>query len=158
MFHVENLLGTSNVRCRVAASSRKRVIQYIAEMMATSSVNTDQLFDALMNRERLGSTGLGDGVAIPHCRVACSEIQAACITLAEPIDYEAADGQPVDLLFVLVVPEDEHNAHLEALAVLAETFAEAANREALRACASDDALLARITEQLRRPEPNSQTA
>ena len=158
MFHVEKLLGTENVRCRVDASSRKRIIQYIAEMMATSTVNADQLFDALMNRERLGSTGLGDGVAIPHCRVACREMQAACLSLADPIDYEAADGQPVDLLFVLVVPEDEHNAHLEALAVLAETFADAANREALRSCASDDALLARITEQLRRPEPNSQTA
>ncbi len=158
MYHVEKLLDESNVRCRANAGSRKRVIEYIAELLSTPEVSTDALFDALMARERLGSTGLGDGVAIPHCRIDCGKMRAACLTLATPIDYEATDGEAVDLFFVLVVPKEEHNAHLEALAVLAETFGDSANREALRNCASDAELLQRITAQLSRPEPNSQTA
>ncbi|MCZ6852531.1 MAG: PTS sugar transporter subunit IIA, partial [Gammaproteobacteria bacterium] len=91
-------------------------------------------------RERLGSTGLGGGVAIPHCRIACDEINAAFLKLEEPIDYDAPDGQPVDLLFVLVVPPDETHAHLEVLANLARIFGEPDNRATLRRASSSTEL------------------
>lgn len=148
MSSIDQLLTSEKVYCRAALASRKRVLQHIAECLATDNINDDELFDALMNRERLGSTGLGEGVAIPHCRTDCTSVRVAFVSLAEPIDYEASDGQPVDLLFAIVVPNEEQSAHLEALAALAQLFGEPSNRRALRACTTDDELHGCITRQL----------
>ena len=157
MFRVEELLGETNVRARSGAASRKRALQEIAALLAGDGVTQDALFDALMARERLGSTGLGEGVAIPHCRLPTQEIRVALLSLAAPIDYEASDGEAVDLLFVLVVPADEPSAHLEALAALSETFADPGNRSTLRACTSDAELCATMTDLLARA-PKSASA
>ena len=155
---VEDLLGTSNVRCGAVAASRKRVLQLIAELVADEELNADAIFDGLMARERLGSTGLGEGVAIPHCRMACKQIRAAFVSLPEPIDYEASDGLPVDLLFVLVVPHDEQRAHLEALAALAEVFSDPGNRADLRGAHNNVELLQIIYARLANQVPDSRTA
>jgi len=141
MSEIAKLISIDSVRCHVQAPSRKRVLQMISELVSEPSNNADTLFDGLMARERLGSTGLGDGVAIPHCRSKSSLMRAAFISLEKPIDYESSDGEPVDLLFVLVVPESEQKAHLTALAELAEVFSNSRNRSTLRACRSNDALL-----------------
>lgn len=153
---IDELLGTSSVRCNAVAASRKRVLQFIADVVADEQLGVDVIFDGLMARERLGSTGLGEGVAIPHCRLACDHMRAAFISLDKPIDYDASDGEPVDLLFVLVVPEEEQHAHLEALSALAELFSNAENLAALRACKSDDELCQAIIERLagQVPDPN----
>ena len=158
MDHIEELLGADNVLCNADARSRKRVLQMIAELMADDEVGADALFDGLMGRERLGSTGLGDGVAIPHCRMECSQMRVALVSLPEPIDYEASDGEPVDLLFVLVVPTEEQEAHLQALAVLAEVFSGPENRAALRACDSNDQLREAMIERIAQQVPSSRTA
>ncbi len=158
MSNVGDLLTTTNVRCHASAASRKRALQVASELIAAESMNADALFDGLMARERLGSTGLGDGVAIPHCRLNCAQMRAALISLPAPIDYEAVDGQPVDLLFVLVVPEEEQQAHLTALSELAEVFSNPAARAALRAAASDDELRSTMQSALNHQEPSSRTA
>ncbi|MFV2090707.1 MAG: PTS sugar transporter subunit IIA, partial [Pseudomonadales bacterium] len=106
------------------------------------------LFDELMNRERLGSTGLGDGVAIPHCRIPCRQIHGACLTLANPVDYEAIDGIPVDLVFVLLVPPEENAAHLELLAELAKLFGNPNNRSDLRGTQTDTELFEMLMGRL----------
>lgn len=155
---VEELLDESNVRCHAVASSRKRVLQYIAELVADEQLNADVIFDGLMARERLGSTGLGEGVAIPHCRISCEHIRVAFVSLPEPIDYEASDGEPVDLLFVLVVPHEEQSAHLEALAALAEVFSDAANRADLRAAHNDAELWQTMYQRLANQVADSKTA
>lgn len=118
----------------VQANSRKRVLEAASDLIAEHhpDLSARPLFDELMNRERLGSTGIGDGVAIPHCRLDCSEIHGAMVVLDAPVDYDAIDDQPVDLLFVLVVPKEETSAHLELLAVLARMFSNADNRRLLR--------------------------
>jgi len=134
------MLDPEHVRARANAASRKRAIQDIAGLLCTQEIPEDVLFEGLMDRERLGSTGLGEGVAIPHCRLPIEHMRVAFVSLAAPIDYEAIDSLPVDLLFVLVVPVDEPSAHLEALAALSEIFAEASHCAALRACADDVAL------------------
>ena len=138
MQQLANLITADNVLCQESAKSRKRVLQDVATLLAPTigaqGVGEDELFDQLMARERLGSTGLGDGVAIPHCRVPCATMQVALVTLAQAIDYEASDGKNVDLLFFLIVPEDERVAHLNALAALAEVFSNPQQRTALRAC------------------------
>ncbi len=142
----------------MSAASRKRALQLIAEMMADDDVSADALFDGLMGREKLGSTALGEGVAIPHCRIPADSMRAALVSLPEPVDFEASDGIAVDLLFVLVVPEDEQSAHLEALSALAGIFSQAGNRAALRACVSDDSLRKTFVAQLADQVPDAKSA
>ena len=83
------------------------------------------MFDSLMAIDHLWSTGLGNGIAIPHCRVAnCTEIIGSLITLEKPTEYDAIDGKPVDILFVLIVPEQKSDEHITALARLAELLSD----------------------------------
>ena len=113
-------LDINHVVCKAAASSRKRVLQTIAETVAENDVDTvsADLFDGLLERERLGSTGIGDGVAIPHCRHTTTDIQVCLLTTQSCVDYDASDGKFVDIFFALIVPTDENQAHLRALAEL----------------------------------------
>lgn len=108
-------------------SSKKRVLENIASFICEdiSTLDPLKLFDKLIEREKLGSTGLGKGIAIPHCRINnCTSVIGTLITLDNPVDFDAIDGQKVDLLFVLLVPEEAHDEHLKALAKLAELFSQ----------------------------------
>ncbi len=123
--------------------SKKRVLENISEFIAESlpELEAEEIFNGLINRERLGSTGLGEGVAIPHCRLeSCSTALGALIKLPEPIDYDAIDGEPVDLLFVLLVPVEATEEHLQLLASLAERFNQPSFRAQLRAAQGSEAL------------------
>jgi PTS system nitrogen regulatory IIA component len=143
---MQSILERSCTKAGVPASSRKALLQYASDLLAAEyDLPARQLFDELMNRERLGSTGLGEGVAIPHCRIACNRIHAACLTLAEPVDYDAIDGEPVDLVFILLVPPEENSAHLELLSDLARLFGSDDNRTELRRANSDDELYETFT-------------
>ena len=107
--------------------SKKRILASLSDHLARSNplLDSDEICRGLMNREQIGSTGLGNGIAIPHCRVArCSEITGALVTLSRPVDYDAIDNNPVDLLFVLIVPEEESDLHVKTLAVIAEMLAD----------------------------------
>ncbi len=143
---LEDLLTANCVRRGVRAHSRKRALDMAADLFAEQreGVAVRPLFDALMERERLGSTGIGKGVAIPHCRLECPAMMAVFLTLEQPVDYDAPDEEPVDLIFVLVVPQEETSAHLEILSLLAKIFGDAANRARLRQAASSEALAAEI--------------
>ncbi len=141
MSDIPGILERSCTKVSIAATSRKALLQYASDLLAeTYELPARKLFDELMSRERLGSTGLGEGVAIPHCRIACEKIHAACLTLAQPVDYDAVDGEPVDLIFILLVPPDENSAHLELLSDLARLYSSDANRAQLRRAASDEEL------------------
>jgi nitrogen PTS system EIIA component len=142
MFDINRILDPTTTRANIEAQSRKRAIEVASELLAARhpGLSARTLFDALMNRERLGSTALGEGVAIPHCRIQCERILGAFIHLDAPVDYDAPDGEPVDLLFVLVVPPEESSAHLEVLATLARLFQDPENRRLLRRQESDEAL------------------
>ena len=101
-----------------------------------------EVIDALAARERLGCTGLGHGVAIPHGRVNfITQPVGAVITLAEPIEFDAADGEPVDIVVGLLIPETEVDGHLKILASLAKFLNEPTNREAMRQSRSADEIL-----------------
>lgn len=142
MFDINEILVPETTRTDVDAQSRKRAIEAASDLLAEhhADLSARALFDDLMNRERLGSTALGEGVAIPHCRTSCEGIHGAFLRLAEPVDYDAPDGDPVDLLFVLVVPPDESSAHLDVLAVLARLFQDPENRRRLRSQSTDAGL------------------
>jgi PTS system nitrogen regulatory IIA component len=142
MADITSILSNECTRAAVDAHSRKRAIEAAADLLAEKhpELSARKLFDELMARERLGSTGLGEGVAIPHCRIPCGQVLGAFLHLCEPVDYDAIDSEHVDLLFVLVVPPEETTAHLELLASLARIFNEPENRKRLRSCASDSEL------------------
>lgn len=144
---ISQVLNEKCTRAAAAAQSRKRALEAAAELLAEdeAALSSRRIFDELMARERLGSTGLGEGVAIPHCRLPCHQIRGAFLLLQDPVDYDAMDGQPVDLLFVLMVPPEENTAHLDVLATLARIFGDVDNRKSLRSCTTDAQLYERIT-------------
>jgi len=122
--------------------SKKRVFERAAEAMgAALNLRSENIYRALLAREKLGSTAIGEGIAIPHCRInECSEAAGCLVTLQEPIDYGSADGQDVDIIFVLLVPEEATEAHLKLLAALARSFSSAEVRDRVRQTQDPEAL------------------
>lgn len=132
---VSDLLSAERVLPDVRTSSKKRLLEFISEALVRhdASLNPREVFESLCARERLGSTGLGHGVAIPHGRVNSSAApQAVFIRLAKPLAFDAVDGEPVDLLFALAVPENCTSDHLKLLAQIAERFSDPQLLEKLR--------------------------
>ncbi|MES9968913.1 MAG: PTS IIA-like nitrogen regulatory protein PtsN [Candidatus Thiodiazotropha sp.] len=118
-------LVEERIGCKVEAPSKKRVLEQLGQRLAEAvpELNQDMVFDALLERERLGSTGLGKGIALPHARMPqITEALAAFIQLPEGIDFDAIDNQPVDLAFAMLVPEEATDEHLQLLAKLAQMF------------------------------------
>ena len=137
MIDFGSILPTCCARADVLATSKKASLEAAAEAIATAqeSIDARQLLEALMAREKLGSTNLGDGIAIPHCRFAdCQQPVASLLCLANPIGF---DNQEVDLLFILVVPEQETRLHLDLLAILARVFDRQPNAQDLRKTRND---------------------
>ncbi len=124
---VADLITPERVTCSLPAASKKRALEQLSGLMATGQTGLTQteIFDSLISRERLGSTGLGHGVAIPHGRLKQSERTiGAFMKLRDPVDFDAADRQPVDLMFALLVPEQSTDEHLQLLAQLAQMFSD----------------------------------
>lgn len=124
---ISDLLSPERIRIDVQSSSKKRLLELISEELARNSdeFSKREIFESLCARERLGSTGLGQGVAIPHGRVKGSKhVEASFIRLKKPLPFDAVDSQPVDLLFCLAVPEDCGEDHLKLLAQVAELFSD----------------------------------
>ncbi len=145
---IDNILAPELTLCRVPASSKKRVLEFIAERISQydSSLSDTQIFNNLVARERLGSTGIGQGIAIPHCRLeGLDHVIGVLLTLEEAIEYDAIDNQPVDLVFALIVPKEATSEHLELLSQLAEKFNERSFCEQLRQCDSAVALYSQMT-------------
>lgn len=122
---INTILSPGRTLCGAPGVSKKRVLENIANFICEDITTLDalQLFDSLIARERLGSTGLGNGIAIPHCRIKdCNKIIGSLIKLEQAVDFDAIDNKPVDLLFVLLVPDQAQDEHLKVLAKLAESF------------------------------------
>ena len=124
-------------------ASKKRLFETIAQIVCGDqpSLDYNSVLDKLVEREELGSTGLGNGIAIPHCRVEnCATPLGTLVSLAEGIPFDAPDDQPVDLLFILLVPAEAHQQHLDILAEIARNFGQADYCNGLREARSDRAL------------------
>lgn len=136
---MRDLLTSENTHYQISGVNKKRMLEEIAERIAANhhELDVDTVFEALVARERLGSTGIGEGIALPHCRLdACTEPIGLLITLDEPIDYEAADNQPIDIAFMLIVPNTEPEQHFNTLSYIANLFGQHEYREALRGARS----------------------
>jgi len=130
----QGILQPGNIRLDDPSPSKKRVLERAAQILSRSDTEMGvAIFERLLERERLGSTGLGGGVALPHARMpGLSESRAGFLRLARPVDYDSVDGKPVDLVFALLVPEDATEEHLKLLAELARLFHDPGLREELR--------------------------
>ena len=130
---IAKLLPLENVVPDLEASSKKRVFEQAGLLFENNQgIARSQIFDSLFTREKLGSTGLGQGVAIPHGRIkGLREATGAFMRLATPVQFDAPDGKPVGLLFVLLVPEQATELHLQILSELAQMFSDKSFREQL---------------------------
>lgn len=142
MNQVAHLLPPDNVVAALDASSKKRVFEHAGILFENHhGIARSAVYDALFDREKLGSTGLGQGVAIPHGRIkGLKKPLAAFLQLATPVQFDAPDGAPVKLVFVLLVPEAANERHLQLLSELAQMFSDPALREKLMT-ATDAAVL-----------------
>lgn len=145
---LKQVLSLSCIDLHATASTKKRALELISECCANPAERPD-FFYALVEREKLGSTGLGYGVALPHARLPNLHTPLACFfKLEKPIDYEAPDKLPVDLIIGLFVPEQAHDAHLQLLSQIASIFNNESLRTALRQCEQAQDALSLITQPL----------
>lgn len=148
--NLDRLIGVGSVIPNLRASSKKQLLQELANRVAEAEgLDTRSVFDALMERERLGPTGMGRGVAIPHARMAeVKEIRGFFARLERGVDYDAPDGVPVDLAFLLLAPEDAGADHLRALAKVSRLLRDEARCAKLRSTTDASALYAILVEDM----------
>lgn len=144
-----DLLTPDNVASGVNAGSKKRALEIASKELSREQdeAGSRQILEELCAREKLGSTGLGHGVAIPHARLEGLDHPAGVmIRLAEPVDFDATDREPVDLIFALVVPEAATEEHLQLLGQAAELFGDEHRREGMRQADSGKAMYELIAQ------------
>jgi nitrogen PTS system EIIA component len=144
-----DLIGPEAIAPSLRANSKKQVLLELSERAARiSGLKPREIFDALLQRERLGSTGTGNGVALPHTKLAkCKTIFGVFARLEKPIDFAATDAAPVDLVFLLIAPESAGADHLKALARIARVLRDPAIAAKLRATRDPAALYAVLTQE-----------
>lgn len=140
---MNEILTPARTVSHAPGASKKRVFETIARIISEDqpSLKYDEVFTQLIGREKLGSTGLGQGIAIPHCRIDdCPQPIGTLLSLETAIDFDAPDDKPVDLLFALLVPGEAHQQHLDILAELAGLLNDQEFCEQLRGAHSDQSL------------------
>ena len=145
---VSKLLKPANVLLDIEAGSKKRLFELAGQaFQASENVSAAEVFESLFSREKLGSTALGHGIAIPHGRIkGLKETACAFVRMKVPIDFDAPDNLPVDLLFILLAPAAASDLHLQILAELAQMFSEKEMRDKLRAAPDAESLSSLIRE------------
>ena len=142
------LLGPGNVVRTLKATSKKQVFAELAARAAkVTKLDERQIFEVVQERERLGTTGIGGGIAIPHGKVpGLDRLYGFFARVETPVDFDAIDGEPVDLVFMLLAPESAGADHLKALAKVSRVLRDRAMCEKLRGSRNADALYALLTE------------
>lgn len=141
-----NIASFLSPDCTVSAvrsNSKKRLFEIVSELAAQQlpELSAKEIFDSLLAREKLGTTGIGNGIAIPHGRLtATDKVVAVFLQCAEPVPFDAIDNRPIDLLFALLVPADRCEQHLKTLAMVAEKLNDKATLKQLRSASSDSEL------------------
>ena len=146
--NISDLLAPDAVLAALKVHSKKQLLQELSARAATQiKLPERKIFETLNERERLGSTGVGQGIAIPHGRLAgIEDIVGVFARLESPIDYDAVDKQPVDLVFMLLAPEGAGADHLKALARVSRLLRNQQATEKLRAAKTSEALYAILTD------------
>jgi len=140
---LEEIIQPDSVLCNAQARSKKHCLEILSELLVrqVQQLAADDIFERLIERERLGCTGLDQGVAFPHCRVAGLETNvAALIKLSEPVDFDSADGELVDIVFGMMVPTDINESHQANIRSIANLLNDAELRQKMRAANSSKEL------------------
>ncbi|QBG36622.1 PTS IIA-like nitrogen regulatory protein PtsN [Litorilituus sediminis] len=140
---LQEILSLNCTSCAVPVTSKKRLLEQICQLAAVEIGNADpsDLLDSLLDREKMGSTGIGNGIAIPHGRLSNShKAVAVLITTEKAIDFDAIDNRDVDVFISLFVPEDSCQEHLETLQCIAKLFSNKQTIKQVRKCSNDKQL------------------
>ncbi|OEF28451.1 PTS IIA-like nitrogen regulatory protein PtsN [Vibrio rumoiensis] len=140
--HLNEVLSLDCTKTAVQCTSKKRALEIISEIAAEhSGINSNKLFECMLNREKVGTTGIGNGIAIPHGRMMESDKAIAVLLQCEqPVDFDAIDSRPVDIMFALFVPDEQCKLHLKTLSLMAEKLNDKATLKQLRHAGSDQEL------------------
>ena len=143
-----DLLDTDGIVANLRATSKKQALQELARRAAAvTKIDERKIFDVLMDRERLGTTGVGSGIAIPHGKLPeLTRLYGVFARLEKPVDFQSIDDRPVDLIFVLLAPEEAGADHLKALARVSRLLRDLVTTDKLRGTADADALFAILSE------------
>jgi len=151
--NIGDLLDRGAIAPRVSAASKRQALLVIAEIAARSfGLRPADVFDALMQREAVGSTGVGQGVAVPHARLpGLGRLRGVFVRLDQPVEFDSVDDAPVDLIFALFAPPEARGEHLRALARVSRLLRQAPKREQLRHARNLDAVYALLAEEASQP-------
>ncbi len=141
---LSRFVSRDRVEIDVYVSSKKRLLEEVADLLTvhSSDLDRDTVFQILNERERLGSTGIGEGIALPHGRINGIEDPIICaIRLGQPLDFDSIDNKPVTCVIGLLVPADANQTHLRILAKLAGAFSQSSIREKIQRCTDSDEFL-----------------
>lgn len=144
-----DLISENCTLCSVPANSKKRILEVLCEKAAESfdSINTYTLLESLMAREKMGSTGIGNGIAIPHGRLSQSnEVLVVIATTEIPIQFDAIDNRPVDIFIALFVPEENCQQHLATLQSIAKIFSDKQICKQVRKCQNNAELFSLLNK------------
>ena len=147
---LQDILTPDCTLCAVSGSSKKRIFDIICATaeQRISELSHQDLLDSLMKREQMGSTGIGNGLAIPHGRlIAGEQVIAVVVTTKQSIEFDSIDNQPVDIFVALFVPEKNCKEHLSTLQSIAQFFSDKGNSKKVRQCQSDQELYQLITQE-----------
>lgn len=144
---LQEIIKPDSVLCNASARSKKHCLEILSELLVRSNpdIASENIFECLNERERLGCTGLDKGAAFPHCRVKGLKVSnAALIKLSEPVDFDAADGEPVDLIFGMIVPIEIDDGHRADIKLVTRVLADEGLRARLRGMNSSGDLYAAL--------------
>ena len=145
---IQAIVSLDRTDCAVQCNSKKRILEIIADIAAKQNENIDQatVLNSLMARERMGSTGIGNGIALPHGRLpGLEKVIAIVVTSTPAIDFDALDEKPVDIFFALLVPEEQTEGHLQTLATVAGKLSDKETIKAIRRATTSDDILSALS-------------
>ncbi|MEC9127720.1 MAG: PTS IIA-like nitrogen regulatory protein PtsN [Pseudomonadota bacterium] len=145
---IQAIVSLDRTECAVQCNSKKRILEIIADIAAKQNENIDQatVLNSLMARERMGSTGIGNGIALPHGRLpGLEKVIAIVVTSTPAIDFDALDEKPVDIFFALLVPEEQTEGHLQTLATVAGKLRDKETIKAIRRATTSDDILSALS-------------
>ena len=145
---IQDIVSLDRAKCAVQCNSKKRILVIIADIAAKNNENIDQatVLNSLMSRERMGSTGIGNGIALPHGRLpGLEKVIAIVVTSTPAINFDALDEKPVDIFFALLVPEEQTEGHLQTLATVAGKLSDKETIKAIRRASTSDDILSALS-------------
>jgi PTS system nitrogen regulatory IIA component len=144
---INDIISLDRTQCSVECQSKKRIFEVISEIAVQQSPELDQVevLSSLLSREKMGSTGIGHGIAIPHGKITgLSQMIAVIVTSNQPIEFDAIDSQPVDIFFAILVPEEQTDKHIQALSGIARKLSNKDTVKAIRSANNKNEIVAAL--------------